>query len=102
VCNDGVTIARAFALKDPDENLGAQLLRGAAERTGDAAGDGTTTATILAHAIVADGMKNIAAGASAIDIKRGLDRATRASRRPASAVRAPQSRSLHQGDGSFE
>jgi len=77
VCNDGVTIAKAFSLKDPDENLGAQLLRGAAERTGDAAGDGTTTATILAHAIVADGMKNIAAGASAIDVKRGLDRASR-------------------------
>ena len=77
VCNDGVTIAKAFSLKDPDENLGAQLLRGAAERTGDAAGDGTTTSTILAHAIVADGMKNIAAGASAIDIKRGLDRASR-------------------------
>jgi chaperonin GroEL len=77
VCNDGVTIAKAFALKDPDENLGAQLLRGAAERTGDAAGDGTTTATILAHAIVADGMRNIAAGASAIDVKRGLDRASR-------------------------
>ena len=77
VCNDGVTIAKAFALKDADENLGAQLLRGAAERTGDAAGDGTTTSTILAHAIVADGMKNIAAGASAVDIKRGLDRACR-------------------------
>lgn len=75
VCNDGVTIAKAFDLKDADENLGAQLLRGAAERTGDAAGDGTTTSTILAHAIVADGMRNIAAGASAIDIKRGLDRA---------------------------
>ena len=75
VCNDGVTIAKAFALKDADENLGAQLLRGAAERTGDAAGDGTTTSTLLAHAIVADGMKNIAAGASAVDIKRGLDRA---------------------------
>jgi chaperonin GroEL len=78
VCNDGVTIAKAFVLKDADENLGAQLLRGAAERTGDAAGDGTTTSTILAHAIVADGMKNIAAGASAVDIKRGLDRACRA------------------------
>jgi len=77
VCNDGVTIAKAFSLKDPDENLGAQLLRGAAERTGEAAGDGTTTSTILAHAIVADGMRNIAAGASAIDIKRGLDRASR-------------------------
>ena len=77
VCNDGVTIAKEFALEDPDENLGAQLLRGAAERTGDAVGDGTTTATILAHAMVADGMRNIAAGASAIDIKRGLDRAAR-------------------------
>ncbi|HEY7186813.1 MAG TPA: chaperonin GroEL [Vicinamibacterales bacterium] len=77
VCNDGVTIAKEFALKDADENLGAQMLRGAAERTGDAVGDGTTTATILAHAIVADGMRNIAAGASAIDVKRGLDRAAR-------------------------
>ena len=74
VCNDGVTIAREFSLKDPDENLGAQMLRDAAERTGDAVGDGTTTATILAHAIVADGVRNIAAGASAIDLKRGLDR----------------------------
>jgi chaperonin GroEL len=77
VCNDGVTIAKEFALKDPDENLGAQMLRGAAERTGDAVGDGTTTATLLAHAIVSEGVRNIAAGASAIDLKRGLDRATR-------------------------
>jgi chaperonin GroEL len=77
VCNDGVTIAKAFALEDPEENLGAQLLRGAAERTGDAVGDGTTTSTLLAHAIVAEGMRNIAAGASAIDLKRGLDRAAR-------------------------
>ena len=77
VCNDGVTIAREFSLKDPEENMGAQMLRGAAERTGDAVGDGTTTSTILAHAIVADGMRNIAAGAGAIDIKRGLDRAAR-------------------------
>jgi chaperonin GroEL len=78
VCNDGVTIAKEFALKDPDENLGAQMLRGAAERTGDSVGDGTTTSTILAHAIFAEGVRNIAAGASAIDLKRGLDRATRA------------------------
>ncbi len=75
VCNDGVTIAKEFELKDPDENLGAQMIRGAAERTGDAVGDGTTTATILAQAIVAEGVRNIAAGASAIDLKRGLDRA---------------------------
>jgi chaperonin GroEL len=78
VCNDGVTIAKEFVLKDPDENLGAQMLRGAAERTGDSVGDGTTTATLLAHAIFAEGVRNIAAGASAIDLKRGLDRATRA------------------------
>ena len=75
VCNDGVTIAKEFSLKDPEEDLGAQMLRGAAERTGDAVGDGTTTATLLAHAMVAEGMRNIAAGASAIDLKRGLDRA---------------------------
>ena len=78
VCNDGVTIAKEFALKDPEENLGAQMLRDAAERTGDAVGDGTTTSTILAHAIVAEGVRNIAAGASAINLKRGLDRAARA------------------------
>ena len=77
VCNDGVTIAREFELEDPDENLGAQMIRGAAERTGDAVGDGTTTATLLAHAIVADGVRNVAAGASAIDMKRGIDRAVR-------------------------
>ena len=74
VCNDGVTIAKEFELEDPEENLGAQMLRGAAERTGDAVGDGTTTSTLLAHAIFAEGMRNIAAGASAIDLKRGLDR----------------------------
>jgi chaperonin GroEL len=74
VCNDGVTIAKEFQLKDPEENLGAQMLRQAAEKTGDLVGDGTSTATILAHAIYADGVRNVAAGASAIDLKRGLDR----------------------------
>ena len=78
VCNDGVTIAKEFELKDPEENLGAQMLRGAAERTGEMVGDGTTTSTLLAHAILADGIRNIAAGASAIDLKRGLDRGARA------------------------
>ena len=78
ICNDGVTIAKEFSLKDPDENLGAQMLRGAAERTGDSVGDGTTTSTLLAHAILADGIRNIAAGASAIDLKRGLDRGAKA------------------------
>ncbi len=74
VCNDGVTIAKEIDLEDPEENLGAQMLRQAAEKTGDAVGDGTSTATILAHAIFADGVRNVAAGASAIDLKRGLDR----------------------------
>jgi len=74
VCNDGVTIAKEIELKDEDENLGAKMIREAAERTGDAVGDGTSTATILAHAIFADGVRNVAAGASAIDLKRGLDR----------------------------
>ncbi len=77
VCNDGVTIAKEFEIKDPEENLGAQMLRQAAERTGDVVGDGTSTATILAHAIFADGIRNVVAGASAIDLKRGLDRATK-------------------------
>jgi chaperonin GroEL len=75
VCNDGVTIAKEIELKDPEENLGAQMLRQAAEKTGDAVGDGTSTSTVLAHAIFADGLRNVVAGASAIDIKRGLDRA---------------------------
>jgi len=78
VCNDGVTIAREIDLKDPEENLGAHMLREAAVRTADAVGDGTTTATLLAHAIFAEGVRNVAAGASAIDLKRGLDRGLRA------------------------
>jgi len=75
VCNDGVTIAKELDLEDPEENLGAQMLRQAAERTGDAVGDGTSTSTLLAHAMLADGIRNVVAGASAIDIKRGLERA---------------------------
>jgi chaperonin GroEL len=74
VCNDGVTIAKEMNLKDPEENLGLQVLREAAEKTGEAVGDGTTTATLLAHAIYSEGLKNVAAGASAIDLKHGLDR----------------------------
>ena len=77
VCNDGVTIAKELDLKDPEENLGARMLRQAAEKTGDMVGDGTSTSTILAHAIFADGVRNVVAGASAIDIKRGLDRAAK-------------------------
>jgi chaperonin GroEL len=74
VCNDGVTIAKELDLEDPEERLGAQVIREAAERTGEAVGDGTTTATLLAHAIYADGVRNVTAGASAVDLKRGVDR----------------------------
>ena len=77
VCNDGVTIAKEFDLKDPEENLGAQMIRQAAERTGESVGDGTSTSTVLAHAIYAEGVRNVTAGASAVDIKRGLDRGVR-------------------------
>ena len=89
VCNDGVTIAKEFDLKDPEENLGAQMLRQAAEKTGDLVGDGTSTSTILAHAIFADGLRNVVAGASAIDIKRGLDRATKSAIEALKALSRP-------------
>lgn len=74
VCNDGITIAKEVELEDPEANLGAQMIREAAERTGEAVGDGTSTSAILAHAIFAEGLHNVAAGASAVDLKRGLDR----------------------------
>jgi chaperonin GroEL len=74
VCNDGVTIANRIDLPDPEENLGAQILRQAAQRTGDTVGDGTSTATVLAHDMLADGIRNVVAGANAIDLKRGMDR----------------------------
>ena len=77
VCNDGVTIAKEMELGDHVENLGVQMIRQAAERTGGAVGDGTSTSTILAHAIFADGVRNVVAGASAVDLKRGLDRGAR-------------------------
>ena len=89
VCNDGVTIAKEFDLKDPEENLGAQVLRQAAERTGDVVGDGTSTSTILAHAILADGVRNVVAGASAIDLKRGLDRGARVATEALHAMSRP-------------
>lgn len=73
---DGVTVARAINLKDPAANLGVQLVKEAASRTADVAGDGTTTATVLAQSIFSQGMKMIAAGASPMEIKRGIDEAT--------------------------
>jgi len=78
VCDDGVTIAKEVELKNREENLGAQMVREAAERTGEAVGDGTTTATLLAHAVLAEGVRNVAAGASAVDLKRGLARGLKA------------------------
>lgn len=78
ICNDGVTIAKEFDLPDPEENLGVQMLRQAAEKTGNLVGDGTSTATLLAYAILADGVRNVTAGASAIDLKRGLDQGLKA------------------------
>jgi len=73
VCDDGVTVAKQMKLKDPVEDLGAQMLKQAAERTGDAVGDGTSTSTILAHALYAEGLRNVVAGASAIELKRAFD-----------------------------
>jgi chaperonin GroEL len=89
VCNDGVTIAKEFDLKDAEENLGAQVLRQAAEKTGDVVGDGTSTSTVLAHAMLADGIRNVVAGASAIDLKRGLDRGARAATAALHAMARP-------------
>jgi chaperonin GroEL len=74
VSDDGVTIAKEVELEDPEENLGAQMLRQAAERTGERVGDGTTTSTLLAFEIYAEGVRNVAAGASGMDLRRGLQR----------------------------
>jgi chaperonin GroEL len=76
IVNDGVTIAKEIELEDHIENTGVSLIRQAASKTNDAAGDGTTTATVLAHAIVKEGLRNVAAGANAISLKRGVDKAT--------------------------
>lgn len=76
IVNDGVTIAKEIELEDNVENTGVALIRQAASKTNDAAGDGTTTATVLAHAIVKEGLRNVAAGANAIALKRGVEKAT--------------------------
>ena len=75
ITNDGVTIAKEIELKDEFENMGAQLVREVATKTNDAAGDGTTTATVLAQAMVTEGMKNVTAGANPMDIRRGMTKA---------------------------
>src|ERR1051325_893650 len=78
VTHDGVTVAKEIELKDPFENMGAQLLKEAATKTNDVAGDGTTTATVLAQAIVHEGLRNVAAGANPMLLKRGIDLAVNA------------------------
>ena len=77
ITNDGVTIAKEIDLKDAFENMGAQLVREVATKTNDAAGDGTTTATVLAQALSHGGMKNVAAGANPMDLKRGMQKAVK-------------------------
>src|SRR5713226_4397765 len=78
VTHDGVTVAKEIELEDPYENMGAQLLKEAATKTNDIAGDGTTTSTVLAHAIVTEGLKNLAAGSNPMLLKRGIERGTEA------------------------
>jgi chaperonin GroEL len=78
VTNDGVTIAKDIELEDPFENMGAQLVREVSSKTNDVAGDGTTTACVLAQGIIAEGFRNITAGANSTHIKRGIDKAVEA------------------------
>jgi chaperonin GroEL len=78
ITKDGVTVAKEIELEDPYENMGAQLVKEVASKTNDAAGDGTTTATVLAHAVVKEGLKNVAAGANPMILKHGIDKAVEA------------------------
>lgn len=78
ITKDGVTVAKEIELDDPFENMGAQLIKEVATKTNDTAGDGTTTATILAQAIAREGIKNVTAGANPMDLKRGIDKAVEA------------------------
>src|SRR5213082_247698 len=73
ITKDGVTVAKEIELSDPYENMGAQLLKEVASKTNDVAGDGTTTATVLAQSILAEGLRNVAAGANPMSLKRGID-----------------------------
>ena len=75
ITKDGVTVAKEIELKDSVENMGAQMVKEVASKTADVAGDGTTTATVLAQAIVTAGLKNVTAGANPMDLKRGIDKA---------------------------
>ena len=91
VTHDGVTVAKEIELQDPFENMGAQLLKEAATKTNDIAGDGTTTSTVLAHAIVMEGMKNLAAGFNPMLLKRGIEAATK-------TVTEKNQRAVHRAD----
>ena len=95
ITKDGVTVAKEIELIDPVENMGAQLVKEVASKTNDLAGDGTTTATVLAQAIVATGLKNVTAGANPLDLKRGIDKA-------AAAVVAALKKMAVKGDGDNE
>src|SRR5690349_22461860 len=92
VTKDGVSVAKEIDLKDPVENMGAQMVKEVASRTADIAGDGTTTATVLAQAIITAGLKNVTAGANPMDLKRGIDKAVK------SVVEQLQSISIEVGD----
>ena len=89
VCSDGVTIAKEIELEDEFENMGAQLLKEAASKTNDVAGDGTTTATVLAQAIISEGFKNIAAGANPMALKRGIEKAVETLRKSIGSMSIP-------------
>src|SRR5256885_13084433 len=78
ITKDGVTVAKEIELEDPIENMGAQMVKEVASKTSDVAGDGTTTATVLAQAMITAGLKNVAAGANPMDLKRGMDKASEA------------------------
>jgi len=77
VTKDGVTVAKEIELEDAIENMGAQMVKEVASKTADVAGDGTTTATVLAQSIIGEGLKNVAAGANPMDLKRGIDKAVK-------------------------
>ena len=97
VCSDGVTIAKEIELEDSFENMGAQLLKEAASKTNDVAGDGTTTATVLAQAIIHEGFKNIAAGANPMAIKRGIDKAVDSLRNSVQEMDNPEESRVQKG-----
>ena len=90
ITKDGVTVAKEIELKDKYENMGAQMLKEVASKTSDVAGDGTTTATVLAQAIYREGLKNVTAGANPMGLKRGIERRWRRGRRTEEAVEVDQ------------